>query len=95
MAKGPIIQEFMVADVCTTWLPNAQTILHFCCMKANSVLPMEMFTRFVNGSQEFGISERNLYVTRRLPRKSGMYIDQERVNKLAWVEAEMHPLKRQ
>jgi len=36
---------------------------------------MEMFTRFVQGSREFGISEMNLYMTRRLPRKLEMYID--------------------
>lgn len=43
-------------------------------MKANSMLPMEMFTRFVKASQESEIPK-HLYIIRRLPRKSEMDVD--------------------
>lgn len=47
LARGPVAQEFVLEF--TTLLPDAEAILVFLCMKANSMLPTEMFTRFVKG----------------------------------------------
>lgn len=54
-AKESVFLEFVL--IFMTWLPDAHMIFAFCCRKANTMLSMEMFTRFVKGWKAFGTTE--------------------------------------
>lgn len=55
LARESVFLEFV--PISRTWLADAHMIFAFCCGKANTMLPMEMFTRFVKGWKAFGTAE--------------------------------------